>query len=40
MALGNHIPDVTIKHEGKRVGWIDSPKAMILVSTSALKRKD
>ena len=27
MALGNHIPNVTIKNEGKRVGWIDSPKA-------------
>lgn len=26
-AVGNRIPNVTIKHNGKIVGWIDSPKA-------------
>jgi hypothetical protein len=27
MAVGNHIPQTFIKHEGKRVGWIQPPKA-------------
>lgn len=26
-AVGNRIPNVTIKHNNKIVGWIDSPKA-------------
>lgn len=27
MAVGNHIPHTYIKHEGRRVGWIQPPKA-------------